>query len=210
MKLPKYLVPNGIVKKVRKVENNMEFFLSKEQFKELLNICKTNKKEVSGKMYFTQKGDKYSFKYYKMDEKETIASADNSSIKFKLQELLQDLVFETYDSDGEIYVVFHTHPGFLSAAGLSDEDRNFLKYLQEMANQVTRRDGNKVSIQVVSGVICRDKMGFYYYDTNLGQFKRIRTYVNGIEVIPDLEADGSKTKTQSVWKRIKKIEEEEK
>ena len=183
----------------------MEFNFLKEQYKELLNICRTNKKEVSGKMYFSQKGSKYFFDNYKMDDENIIAESNKERISFKLKELLEDFVFGTYRTTDENYVMFHTHPGFLGAVGLSDEDREFLKDMQEMASRVTKSDGNKSSIKVVSGVISRDKIGFYYYDTNLREFKRVRTYVNGIEIIPDLEADGSKIKTPISWKSNKII-----
>lgn len=188
----------------------MDFYLSKEQFKELLNICRNNKKEVSGKIRFIKEGDKYNFQNYKMNEKNIIFDSNKTTISFNLQELLQDLVFDTYSSNDDVYVIFHTHPGFIGAAGLSDEDREFLKYVQEIANQVTRSDGNKSAIQVVSGVICRDKIGFYYYDTNSKGFKRTRTYVNGIEIIPDLEADGSEIKHQGSWNSSRKAKSNKK
>lgn len=183
----------------------MEVYLSKEQFRELLNICRANKREVSGKMYFTEKDGNYSLENYEMDEKDKIAYSTESTIKFKLKELLQDLVCGTFRTNDKVYVNFHTHPGFLGAVGLSDADRSFLKYSQEVASKVTRVDGNKSTIIVVEAVISRDKIGFYYYDTKLRVFKRARTYVNKTEIIPDFEADGSKIRIQVIRNSSKKI-----
>ena len=172
----------------------MEFHLSNEDFKIILNICRSNKTEISGKMYFTKDGIKYCFKRWQQDEESLIVTQTKARINFNLQRLLEDMVWRVSYSDDDIYVIFHTHPGFLGAVGLSDADREILKDLQEIANQTKKPNLSSSAIQIVSGIVSRDKVGFFFYDPILKRYGRFKTFVNGKEILPDFEADGSRNR----------------
>lgn len=170
----------------------MKIHLTQEQFLQLKKLCHSSKKEIAGEMFFSKVGDNYylqSVKSYN-DESDYIASSNRKSIEFNNETYITQLLLECMNSksSNEIVVRFHTHPGMSALAYPSNQDMKAIEADQLAVDKINSKCGKNLTF--VEGIITSSEIGFYHCKEKT--IRRIHTFVDGVEFIP--EQPGSRHK----------------
>lgn len=137
--------------------------IKNDEYNKLVALCTQSSLEQNGLIRLKILNNKIEFlDYYESNGQEIIERTSNNIIfnreNFIYYQMLTTLL---YDPSKEIWVDYHTHPGLLSANGLSKSDFETLKYRTNLRNKVYT-EVFKIDPPIqVDAIITEDEIGFY-------------------------------------------------
>lgn len=153
--------------------------LSTSEYETFLRICNSSPIEISGAIMLNQTANGYTFSQILLDREDSldkqtskhIVHNDNSYVSRHMRLI---------NTNTDLFVQFHTHPGDAAACYPSKSDIEYIKGTQDSIRLSREKGLTKASI-ACECIITKDDIMFYYIPDGTEEVKYVPLYVDGVE-----------------------------